>query len=187
MSRRPSPTYQWLVVAGSKAQYKGWGTVNGSGVYGFMLSAYDDTPDRLRMKVSDAAAAWAERTARDVVEGAGHNALRIEGLSTHELLRGEAGIHRRVRPQQAAELARVTVGDEGDDGDDGGLVVRVYEEGRRRVVRDPRTRTRTADLDAVLREGRIDAFLLAMLKLRASEATPRPAEPASQAGAPESP
>ena len=133
-------------------------------------------------------AAWAERTARDVVEDAGHNALRIEGLSTHELLRGEAGIHRRVRPQQAAEeLARVTVGDEGDDGDDGGLVVRVYEEGRRRVVRDPRTRTRTADLDAVLREGRIDAFLLAMLKLRASEATPRPAERASQSGAPESP
>jgi hypothetical protein len=48
-----STSYQWLVVAGSKAQYKGAGTVNGTGGYGFLLTAYDGSPDRLRMKVWD--------------------------------------------------------------------------------------------------------------------------------------
>jgi hypothetical protein len=36
-----STSYQWLVIAGAKAQYKGWGTINGSGNYGFMLTAID--------------------------------------------------------------------------------------------------------------------------------------------------
>ena len=48
-----STSYQWLVVSanGTKAQYKGNGTVNGSGSYGFMLTAYDGTPDRFRIKI----------------------------------------------------------------------------------------------------------------------------------------
>lgn len=36
-----STVYDWLVVAGTKAQFKGSGTINGSGDYGFMLSAID--------------------------------------------------------------------------------------------------------------------------------------------------
>jgi hypothetical protein len=48
-------SYEWLVVAGSKAQYRGAGTVNGEPGYGFVLTAYDDDPDRLRLKVWDAA------------------------------------------------------------------------------------------------------------------------------------
>ncbi len=48
-----SESYQWLVVAGSKAQYKGTGTINGSGSYGFMLTAYDGSPDRFRIKITD--------------------------------------------------------------------------------------------------------------------------------------
>ena len=48
-----STSYQWLVVAGSKAQYKGTGEVNGVGGYGFILTAYDGNPDRLRLKVWD--------------------------------------------------------------------------------------------------------------------------------------
>ncbi len=36
-----STVYEWLVIAGAKAQYKGSGTVNGGGDYGFMLSAVD--------------------------------------------------------------------------------------------------------------------------------------------------
>ncbi len=46
-----SEDYQWLVVAGTKAQYKGTGTVNGVGGYSFMLTATDGSPDRLRMKI----------------------------------------------------------------------------------------------------------------------------------------
>jgi len=48
-----STSYDWLVIAGSKAQYKGSGTINGSGDYFFMLTAIDGTPDTFRMKVWD--------------------------------------------------------------------------------------------------------------------------------------
>ncbi|HET7800984.1 MAG TPA: VWA domain-containing protein [Humibacillus xanthopallidus] len=46
-----SSDYQWLVVAGTKAQYKGTGTVNGASGYSFMLTVTDGSPDKLRMKV----------------------------------------------------------------------------------------------------------------------------------------
>lgn len=46
-----SDSYDWLVVAGSKAIYKGSGTINGEGDYGFMLSAIDGSPDRFRIKI----------------------------------------------------------------------------------------------------------------------------------------
>ncbi|GAA1937765.1 choice-of-anchor K domain-containing protein [Nocardioides marmoribigeumensis] len=54
-----STSYQWLVVAGAKAQYKGDGTVNGRSGYGFMLTARDGdraatrTADTLRLKIWD--------------------------------------------------------------------------------------------------------------------------------------
>ena len=46
-----SVDYQWLVVAGSKAQYKGTGTINGVAGYSFMLTATDGTPDTFRIKI----------------------------------------------------------------------------------------------------------------------------------------
>jgi hypothetical protein len=54
-----SDSYDWLVVAGAKAMYKGTGTINGTGEYGFMLSAIDEklTPstdvDMFRIKIWD--------------------------------------------------------------------------------------------------------------------------------------
>jgi len=36
-----STIYDWLVVSGALAQYKGSGTINGAGDYGFMLTAAD--------------------------------------------------------------------------------------------------------------------------------------------------
>ena len=36
-----STSYDWLVIAGAKAQFKGNGTINGSGNYSFMLTAID--------------------------------------------------------------------------------------------------------------------------------------------------
>jgi hypothetical protein len=48
-----------LVVSGPKAQYKGTGTVNGAGSYGFLLTATDGQRpgggglDRFRIKVWD--------------------------------------------------------------------------------------------------------------------------------------
>lgn len=48
-----STNYEWLVVNGGsgRAQYKGLGTVNGGGAYGFMLTAFDGSPDRFRIKI----------------------------------------------------------------------------------------------------------------------------------------
>jgi hypothetical protein len=51
-----SVTYQWLVVAGARAQFKGSGTVNGTGDYGFLLTAVDGQlngggGDRFRIKI----------------------------------------------------------------------------------------------------------------------------------------
>jgi hypothetical protein len=52
-----SESYQWLVVAGSKAQYKGTGKINGVSGYSFMLTATDGDvqngggADKLRIKI----------------------------------------------------------------------------------------------------------------------------------------
>ena len=47
-----SSSYEWLVVTGSNyARFKGTGTINGSGVYKFMLWAGDDDPDTFRIKI----------------------------------------------------------------------------------------------------------------------------------------
>lgn len=48
-----SSSYDWLVIARTKAMFKGSGTINGSGTYGFMLSAIDGTPDKFRIKIWD--------------------------------------------------------------------------------------------------------------------------------------
>jgi hypothetical protein len=56
-----STNYQWLVVSGPMAQYKGTGTINGSGNYDFLLTARDgalaggNKPDGIRMKITDPA------------------------------------------------------------------------------------------------------------------------------------
>lgn len=46
-----STSYDWLVIAGSQAKYRGAGTINGAGEYGFMLSAIDGTSDKFRIKI----------------------------------------------------------------------------------------------------------------------------------------
>lgn len=57
--RFDSIRYEWMVISGRKAQYRGVGTVNGSGDYGFLLTAYDenmpggDGQDKFRIKIWD--------------------------------------------------------------------------------------------------------------------------------------
>ncbi|MBN1860884.1 MAG: hypothetical protein JW840_05425 [Candidatus Thermoplasmatota archaeon] len=54
-----SHLYLWLVITNCKAMYKGVGTINGEGLYGFMLTAIDGQinggggVDKLRMKIWD--------------------------------------------------------------------------------------------------------------------------------------
>lgn len=56
-----SEIYDWLVVAGARAQFKGTGTIDGQGDYGFMLTAIDGAvnggggTDRFRIRIWDRA------------------------------------------------------------------------------------------------------------------------------------
>jgi CSLREA domain-containing protein len=55
-----SKSFEWLVVAGAKAQLKGLGTLGGAGSYGFLLTAVDGQvpgggTDRFRVKIWDKA------------------------------------------------------------------------------------------------------------------------------------
>ena len=51
MTRDQRSRADWLVVSGTKAQYKGTGTVNGAAGYSFMITVVDGSPDKFRMKV----------------------------------------------------------------------------------------------------------------------------------------
>ena len=64
-----STSYEWLVVAGAQAQFKGVGSINGEGEYKFMLTGIDadnnssdnfDT-DRFRIKI------WFEENGNEIV------------------------------------------------------------------------------------------------------------------------
>jgi hypothetical protein len=52
-----SDTYEWLVIAGAQAQFKGIGTINGEGSYKFILTAVDGAlnsgsgADKFRIKI----------------------------------------------------------------------------------------------------------------------------------------
>jgi len=54
-----SVSYEWLVITSHKAMYKGIGTINGDGCYGFMISVVDEAltsstdVDQFRMKIWD--------------------------------------------------------------------------------------------------------------------------------------
>jgi hypothetical protein len=48
-----STSYDWLVVAGDTAQFKGEGTVNNAGSYQFMIWAGDGSPDTFRIRIWD--------------------------------------------------------------------------------------------------------------------------------------
>ena len=57
--RFDSDAYEWMVISGAKARYRGVGKVNGSGSYGFELTAWDGqvsgggNVDRFRVKIWD--------------------------------------------------------------------------------------------------------------------------------------
>jgi hypothetical protein len=56
-----SSSYEWLVVAGNQAMFKGEGTINGQGSYMFMITADDDNPDTFRIKI------WYEENGVEIV------------------------------------------------------------------------------------------------------------------------
>ena len=80
-----STAYEWLVVAGTRAQYKGTGTINGLGGYGFMITAIDSTPDSFRIKI------WNKANQEIVYDN--KNGSSDTGNDTTELGGGSIVIH----------------------------------------------------------------------------------------------
>lgn len=87
-----SSSYQWLVVSGARAQCKGVGLVNGSGDYGFVLTAEDgkagSRTDRFRIKIWNRATG---ETVYDNVRSAGDD---IDSASPDAIGGGSIVIHR---------------------------------------------------------------------------------------------
>jgi hypothetical protein len=87
-----SANYEWLVISGARAQYKGTGTINGSGDYGFMLTAIDGQinggggEDKFRIKI------WDKTT--DVVIYDNQLGADDDGDPTMELRSGSIVIHK---------------------------------------------------------------------------------------------
>lgn len=46
-----STSYDWLVVSGANAQYRGTATINGNAGYAFLVTVADGSPDRFRLRV----------------------------------------------------------------------------------------------------------------------------------------
>ncbi len=84
-----SSSYEWLVVAGGQAQYKGTGTLNGQGGYKFLLTAVDGQmnggtgSDRLRIKIWQEGQPLAEY---DNQRGAGEEAPAATALGGGSIL-----------------------------------------------------------------------------------------------------
>jgi len=83
-----STSYQWLVVSanGTKAQYKGNGTVNGTGSYGFLLTAYDE-PDKFRIKI------WSTTTSAIVYDNRIGSSEDIDAADPQAIAGGSIVIH----------------------------------------------------------------------------------------------
>ena len=84
-----SGSYQWLVVAGPRAKFKGTGTINGQGAYGFMLTAIDGDQnggggiDKFRIKI------WDEQTDETVYDnqlGDGEDAQLTTAISAGSIV-----------------------------------------------------------------------------------------------------
>ncbi|MBI4906938.1 MAG: SBBP repeat-containing protein [Acidobacteria bacterium] len=95
--RFESTSYEWLVIAGARAQYKGSGNVNGVAGYGFLLTAIDGQinggggVDKFRIKVWRKATATTPETlvydnvlgAPDTVDGANPQAIGGGSITIH--------------------------------------------------------------------------------------------------------
>ena len=87
-----SESYQWLVVSGAHAQYKGTGTVNGVPGYGFLLTAVDGQisggggVDKFRIKIWDVSGVVYDNVlgAPEDIDGANPTAITSGNIVVHK-------------------------------------------------------------------------------------------------------
>jgi PKD repeat protein len=131
-----SSSYEWLVVAGARAIYKGTGTVNGSGSYGFQLTAIDGQVsggggvDKFRIKVWD-------KTNNDAIVYDNQMGAANDADPTTALGGGSIVIHTTGSPLMAAGGAA-----------DGGTVPVLTEAELRPIIAEAIRRWAAAGLDA---------------------------------------
>ena len=98
-----STDYEWLVISGAKAQFKGTGAINGTGNYGFILSAIDEalTPstliDLFRIKI------WEISSGAIVYDN--NYGVDDNGDPTTAIAGGSIVIHSADKKTKAAEIA----------------------------------------------------------------------------------
>jgi hypothetical protein len=89
-----SQHYEWLVVSGAKAQYKGTGTINGAGNYGFLLTATDgqagngEGTDKFRIKI------WDPTTGEKIYDNVPSGADDLDNATPQALGGGNILIHK---------------------------------------------------------------------------------------------
>ncbi|MCC6491142.1 MAG: hypothetical protein IT364_26880, partial [Candidatus Hydrogenedentes bacterium] len=88
-----SDTYEWLVVAGAKAMFKGVGTINGEGSYKFMLTAIDGdlkgAADTFRIRI------WTEEDGNELTVYDNQMDDAIDADAMTELCGGSIIIHKQ--------------------------------------------------------------------------------------------
>jgi uncharacterized repeat protein (TIGR03803 family) len=88
-----SDVYEWLVVSGPKAQYKGSGSVNGVDGYGFLLTATDGDVsggggvDKFRIKI------WDKVSGEIVYDNVPHDGDSLDDANPQEIGGGSIVIH----------------------------------------------------------------------------------------------
>ena len=91
--RFTSTSYDWLVVSGARAQFKGRGTINGAGDYGFLLTATDGNvsggggTDRFRVKI------WHISSGLVVYDNVGGASDTLSGANPQTIQGGSIIIH----------------------------------------------------------------------------------------------
>lgn len=88
-----SESYQWLVVSGYKAQYRGTGTVNGAAGYSFLVTAYDGqvsggTVDKFRIRI------WLTSTSTVVYDNKYGTSTDMDAADPQALGGGSIVIHK---------------------------------------------------------------------------------------------
>jgi hypothetical protein len=98
-----SSQYEWLVVAGAKAQFKGTGTIQGTGNYGFIITATDGQIsggggiDKFRIKIWDKANG-------DLVVYDNQLGATLDAAPTTQLGGGSIVIHKSGQPLLAGAV-----------------------------------------------------------------------------------
>jgi VCBS repeat-containing protein len=90
-----STSYQWLVVSGAKAQYKGFGQINGAGSYGFLLTVTDGNltggggVDKFRIKI------WEKTTGQAIYDNSVGASEDIDNANPQAIGSGSIVIHNK--------------------------------------------------------------------------------------------